>query len=430
MKSVLIKNARLIDPSEKMDETGSLLIKEGRIAWVGKAGQKPPDNNAQTVEAGEWVLAPGFIDLHCHLREPGLEEKETVASGAMAAARGGFTTICCMPNTQPAIDNGAVVNYVRKKAADCAVKVLPIGCITRGRKGESLAEMGEMAEAGVVGFSDDGNSVMNSRLLKQAMEYSRGFGLPVMEHCEDRALAEGGQINEGIVATRLGLAGIPAAAEESVVARDLALAALTGARLHICHISTSGAVEMVRQAKAKALAVTAEVTPHHLTLNEELLMSYDTNAKVNPPLRSSDEIKALLRGLRDGTIDAIATDHAPHTHIEKSVEFDSAPFGISGLETALGSLMSLVHAGELALPLLISKLSCEPAAIVGLAAPSLKSGSPADLVLFDPQKEWTVDPTRFASKGQNTPLAGRKLKGKVMMTYCQGNLVYKDMGDE
>jgi dihydroorotase len=336
-----------------------------------------------------------------------------------------------MPNTQPAIDNQSVVNFIRETAARVGVvRVLPIGSITRARKGEYLSDMGEMAQAGVVGFSDDGNSVMNSRLMRQGMEYSRAFNLPIMEHCEDQKLTEGGQMNEGIVATRLGLAGMPEAAEDSIVARDIALTALTGSRLHICHLSTQGSLELVRRAKQKGMKISAEVTPHHLTLSEEKVMGYDTNAKVNPPLRTQDDIQALIEGLKDGTIDAIATDHAPHTRVEKLVEFAEAPFGISGLETALASLMELVHTGKIGLPLLIAKLTCGPAAILGLQTGTLKVGSQADLILIDPGKEWVVNPDIFASKGKNTPLAGQKLKGKVMMTFYQGNLVYKEAANE
>ena len=330
-------------------QTGSLLIADGKIAWLGTGEPETCRLMITTIiDAENLIACPGFIDLHCHLRDPGFEEKETIATGTRAAARGGFTTVCCMPNTEPPIDNRSVVDYVKNKAAqEGAVRVLPIGCITKGRKGEALAEMGELAQAGVVAFSDDGNPVMNSRLMRQALDYSRAFGLPVIEHCEDKVLAEGGQMNEGIISTRLGLAGMPAAAEESMVARDIALAELTGARLHIAHVSTAGSVELVRAAKRKGIKVTAEVTPHHLTLTEEKVMGYDTNAKVNPPLRTSKDIEALIQGLKDNTIDAIATDHAPHTEVEKLCEFAYAPFGISILETALGMLMGLVHEGKI-----------------------------------------------------------------------------------
>jgi dihydroorotase len=302
---ILIQNARIIDPSQNMDETGSLLLENGRIAWLGKGDARPPErfklpssqsmnNQGQSdctvIDARNLIASPGFVDMHCHLRDPGFEEKETISTGTLAAARGGFTTVCCMPNTEPPIDNRSVVEYIKEKAArEGSVRVLPIGCITRGRKGELLADMGELAEAGVIGFSDDGDPVANSRLMRQALDYSRAFGLPVIEHCEDKALAEGGQMNESVVSTRLGLPGIPAAAEESMVARDISLAELTGARLHLAHLSTAGSVELVRRAKMKGISVTAEVTPHHLTLTEERVAGYDTNAKVNPPLRSRED---------------------------------------------------------------------------------------------------------------------------------------------
>jgi dihydroorotase len=348
-----------------------------------------------------------------------------------------------MPNTEPPIDTQATVEYVTKTARESGVVgVLPIGCITKGRKGQELAEMGELAAAGVVGFSDDGSPVANSQLMRHALEYSRAFGLPVVGHCEDLALTEGGAMNEGWVATRLGLPGMPAAAEEVMVARDLALAELTGARLHIAHVSTAGAVELIRRAKEKGIAVTAEVTPHHLTMTDEWVMgrrgserlgpvTYDTNAKVNPPLRTLRDLRALREGLKDGTIDAIATDHAPHTIVDKMCEFGLAAFGISGLETALGSLMSLVHSGELDLSLLIAKLTAEPARIIrrsGLPSDlgTLREGAPGDVTLFDPEAEWVVDPSVFLSKGKNTPLAGCVLKGKVMATVVGGEVAYKD----
>jgi dihydroorotase len=445
MKAILIQGARIIDPSQGLDEMGSLLLDNGKVAWLGKGDERPPeqllsslsdeDNNGDqpgctVINARNLIASPGFIDLHCHLRDPGFEEKETIATGTLAAARGGFTTVCCMPNTEPAVDNQSVVNYILEKAArEGMVRVLPIGCITRGRKGETLAEMGELAQAGVIGFSDDGSPVMNSRLMRQALEYSRAFGLPVIEHCEDKTLAEGGQMNEGIISTRLGLPGIPAAAEESMVARDISLAELTGARLHIAHLSTAGSVDLVRKAKHKGLQVTAEVTPHHLTLTEENVIGYDTNAKVNPPLRTRQDIQALVQGLKDNTIDIIATDHAPHTEVEKLTEFGYAPFGISILETAWGMLSGLVREGQVSLNLLISKLTREPARLLGSRygkLGTLSTGSPADVTLIDPEREWTVDVRSFASKGKNSPLNGMKLTGKVVTTIYQGKIVYKE----
>jgi len=419
-KPLLIKNGRIIDPSQNTDKKGNLLIKDGLIASLKDA---PP--GCDVFNADGMVVCPGFIDLHCHLREPGYEDKETIASGGRAAAAGGFTTICCMPNTNPPLDDRASIEYILKMAAKTSpVRVLPISCITKGRQGTGLAEMGELTDAGAIGFSDDGNSVADSNLLLKAMRYSLAFGLPIIEHCEDKSLSEGGQINEGITATRLGLQGIPIAAEETIIARDISLARESNARLHIAHVSTKGGVELIRNAKGKGIKITAEVTPHHLTLTEEATLDYDTNAKVNPPLRTEEDIEALIEGLRDGTIDAIATDHAPHTENDKRCEFALAPFGISGLETALGSLMGLVHSGNLPLNLLISKLTVEPAKILGKDLGTLKEGTVADIVIFNPDEEWIVDTSKFLSKGKNTPLEGKKFKGKVKATIAGGKLVY------
>ncbi len=430
INSLLIHSGRIIDPSQRIDETGSLLISNGKIAWPGKGEVTSPQPEYDVLNAKGLIVCPGLIDLHCHLRQPGFEEKETIATGTQAAARGGFTTICCMPNTNPPLDNQAVIDYVKSTAAaEGVVRVLPIGCISRGRKGKELADMGELASAGVIAYSDDGEPVIDSRLMRQAMDRSRAFGLPIIDHCEDKALTEGGLMNQGVISTKLGLGAMPAAAEEIMVARDLALAELTGARLHIAHVSTEGSVDLIRHAKQKGIKVTAEVTPHHLTLTEEKVLGYDTNAKVNPPLRTKKDIQALIQGLNDNTIDAIATDHAPHTEADKRCEFALAPFGISGLETALGSLMSLVHAGQLTLTTLISKLTGEPAKIIGDRYGKLGTlaiGTLADITIFDPDREWVVNTRAFASQGKNTPLAGSVLKGKVMATIFQGKLVYKD----
>ncbi len=426
-KPLLIKNGRLIDPANGLDETGSILLADGKIAWIGQ-GETPP--GCETIDAGGLIVCTGFIDLHCHLREPGYEEKETIATGTKAAARGGFTTVCCMPNTNPPLDNQATIDYVKSTAASQgAVRVLPIGTITKGRQGRELAEMAEMTDAGAVAFSDDGCWVDDSRLMRQAMEYSLSFDRPIISHCQDAALSEDGQMNEGITATRLGLRGIPPAAEEIAVARDIALAELTNCRLHIAHISTAGSVELVHRAKDNGIKITCEVTPHHLTLTEKCVMGYDTNAKINPPLRTARDIEALIKGLNDGVIDIIATDHAPHTENDKLCEFALAPFGMSGLETALGSLMGLVHDGKLPLGLLISKLTTAPAGIIGPGfglLGTLKEGAAADVTIFNPDAEWTVDTGQFASKGRNTPLAGSRLKGRVMVTIYGGEITPKD----
>jgi len=430
MKPLLIQGGRIIDPSRGIDETGSLLITEGKISRLGRGEIAPPEPGCDTLHARGLIVCPGFVDLHCHLRQPGFEDKETIATGSQAAARGGFSTICCMPNTSPPLDSRATVDYVKSTAAsEGVVRILPIGCISKGREGEELAPMSELASAGVIAYSDDGNPVLNSNLMRQALDCSRGLDLPIIDHTEDTILSEGGLMNEGIISTRLGLRGIPAAAEEIMIARDLILAQLTEARLHIAHVSTEGSVDLIRRGKEKGIKVTAEVTPHHLTLTEEKVIGYNTNAKVNPPLRTKWDTQALIQGLKENVIDAIATDHAPHTEADKLVEFALAAFGISGFETALGSLLSLVHNGQLTLNTLISKLTCAPAKIIGNKygrLGSLEVGVSADVTIFDPDMEWVVDTKAFASKGKNTPLAGSRLKGRVMATISRGKLVYKD----
>ncbi len=427
---LLIYSGRIIDPSQGIDETGSLLITEGIISWLGKGEMAPTQPGYNVLHAQGLIICPGFVDHHCHLRQPGFEEKETIATGTQAAARGGFTTICCMPNTNPPLDNKTVIDYVKSVAAsEGVVRVLPIGCISRGRKGKELADMDELASAGVIGYSDDGEPAANSRLMRQALDYSLALGLPIIDHCEDTALSEGGVMNEGVISTKLGLRGIPNAAEDIIVARDLALAQLTRGWLHIAHTSTEGSVDLIRRAKDKGIKVTAEAMPHHLTLTEDKVIGCGTNAKVNPPLRTERDIQALIQGLNDNTIDIIATDHAPHTEADKASGFTLAPFGISGFETALGSLMSLVHGGQLTLNTLIAKLTGEPAKILGNKHGKLGTlavGAKADVTIFDPDRNWVVDPGAFTSKGKNTPLAGSTLKGKVMATISQGKLVYKD----
>jgi len=426
--SLLIQGGRIIDPSQGIDEIGNLLIRDGKISWLEGGEIIPPRPRHDVLYAEGMIVCPGFVDLHCHLRQPGFEEKETIATGTRAAARGGFTTVCCMPNTSPPLDSRSTIDYVKSTAAnEGAIRVLPIGCISRGRAGEELAELDELASAGVIAFSDDGNPVPKSNLMRQALDCSRDLDLPIIDHCEDTALSRGGVMNEGTISTSLGLPGIPNAAEESMVARDLSLARLTGGRLHIAHATTEGSVDLIRHAKEQGIRVTAEATPHHLTLTEEKVLGYDTNAKVSPPLRTKSDIQALIKGLNEGVIDIIATDHAPHTEADKQREFALASFGISGFETALGSLMSLVHDGQLTLHTLISRLTSEPARIIKHEKlGTLGIGAPADITIFDPDMDWTVDTETFASKGKNTPLAGSVLKGKVMATIAQGKLVYKD----
>ena len=424
MKSLLLRGGRIIDPSQGIDESANLLIADGKISLIG---EEPP-SEYDVLNASGLVVCPGFVDLHCHLRQPGFEEKETIATGTLAAARGGFTTICCMPNTEPPLDNMETIGLVKSKATEEGViRVLPIGCISRERKGKELTDMDNLASAGVVAFSDDGAPCLDSRVMQQALKYSRTSGIPVVDHCEDTTLTEGGQINEGLLAGKLGIKGMPAAAEYIMVFRDLALAYLTGGHIHIAHVTTAGAVELIRHARDEGVNVTAEATPHHLTLIEASVIGYNTSAKVNPPLRTEEDIDALIAGLNDGVIDCIATDHAPHTPAEKKQDFVSAPFGISGFETALGSLMSLVHSGRLPLTTLIAGLTCNPARIINRPElGTLRAGSPADITIFAPDKEWKVAPGTFASKGRNTPLAGSVLKGRVMATIYGGEIVHRE----
>ena len=427
-KNLLIHGGHIIDPSQGVDAIGDLLISDGKIGWLSTDGTVSLPESCQVLDARGMVVCPGFVDIHCHLRQPGFEEKETIATGTRAAAKGGFTTVCCMPNTDPPIDTGATVEYIKSLAdSEGAVRVLLVGCVSKGRAGSELADFGELSTSGVVAFSDDGSPVTNSSLMRRALEYSRDSGLPITDHCEDLTLSQGGVMNEGAVASRLGLKGIPAAAEERMVARDIDLARSTRGRLHIAHVSTAGSVELIRCAREEGVSVTAEVTPHHLTLTEEMVAGLNTNAKVNPPLRTAQDIAALVIGLKEGIIDAIATDHAPHAAKDKMCEFARAAFGISGLETALGSMMGLVHRGKLDLVTLISKLTCEPASFLRRDdLGTLKPGAPADITIFDPQREWVVSPEEFASKGKNTPLAGSVLKGRVMATIYGGDVVYKD----
>ena len=436
--SLLIRGGHLIDPGQGVDQVGDLLIAEGRIAHMGGEVSTVIESKAkqsQAIDATGLVICPGFVDLHCHLREPGFEDKETIATGTKAAATGGFATVCCMANTEPPLDNATIVDWVKRKASkDGLVTVLPIGCITKERKGQQLTDMAELAESGVIAFSDDGDPVASSQLMRRAMEHSRDLGLPIIDHCEDRLLSDNGIVHESELSASLGLRGIPAAAEEVMVTRDLVLAKLTKARLHIAHVSTRGSVELIRRAKEEGASITAEVTPHHLTLTEERIVreptgkSFDTNAKVNPPLRSKEDAEALVKALRDGVLDAIATDHAPHTLADKNRELERAAFGISGLETALGCLMTLVHRGAISLTQLISKLTCEPAKVIGRndELGTLKAGAPANVTIFDPDREWVVNSRDFASKGKNTPYDGYKLKGKVMATIANGRMVYID----
>lgn len=430
MRPMLFTNGRVVDPSQGLDEIASLLVQDGRVAGVGRDLGLP--EGAEVFDATGLVIAPGLIDVHVHLREPGQEDRETIATGAMSAVAGGFTGICAMPNTDPVIDNQGAVGFVKAKGESAGLaRVYPIGCVSVGQRGEQLAEFGEMAAAGAVAVSDDGHPVMSSHLMRTALEYARTFDMPVADHCEDLALAAGGAMHEGVVSTRLGLKGIPAAAEEIHVARDIILAELTGGHVHLCHMSTRGSVELIRRGKDRGLRVTAEAAPHHFTLTHERCDGYDTSAKMNPPLREAEDRDAIRAALADGTLDCIATDHAPHHYDAKEREFDDAPNGIIGLETALSlALRELVLSGRLSLPTLIERMSCAPARLWHLQGGTLRPGSVADIVVFDPQAEWIVQPSLLRSKSRNTPWVGETLPGVVRATFVAGRSVFVRMAAE
>ncbi len=419
---VVIRNGRVIDPG-RINGPADVLIQNGKIAQVGKGLAVPP-GAAVMDAAGKWVL-PGFVDLHVHLREPGFEYKETIQTGTAAAVAGGFTSVCCMPNTSPVNDNQSVTEFVLDKARAAGLAhVFPVGAITKGSEGKELAEFGELKDAGCVAVSDDGKPVMNGMVMRRALEYARTFALTVVDHCECLHLSEGGCMHEGLVATELGLHGVPNAAEDVMVARNLALAELTGGRLHLAHLSTAGSVRMVRDAKARGIKVTAEACPHHFLLTDEAVREFNTNAKMNPPLRSRKDVDTIKAGLKDGTIDAIATDHAPHADFEKQREFDYAPFGIVGLETAWGLALTLVDEGVLSVEQVVALLTVQPARAFGLSKGTLAVGADADVTIVDPDAQWVVEPEQFRSKGRNTPFAGWKLKGQVTTTIVGGRTVY------
>jgi dihydroorotase len=423
--SLLIQNGRVVDPVNSVDGVQDVLIDGDRIQRVGRGLTQPTE--ATVLDATGKVVCPGFIDMHVHLREPGLEYKETVATGTRAAAAGGFTAVCCMANTQPVNDNRSITDYILAKAAtEGIVRVYPIGAVTRGLGGKELAELAELAEAGCVAFSDDGRCVMNAALYRRAMEYTLPFGAPVISHAEDDHLSHGTAMNEGAVSTELGIPGAPAAAEDVMVARDILLAELTGAHVHIAHLSTAGAVRLVRDAKARGVRVTAEVTPHHLLLTEEAVRGFDSNTKMNPPLRTKRDVEVLLEALIDGTIDCIATDHAPHAASEKEGEYDLAAFGIVGLETAVGLMLDrLVKPGALPLATLVARLSRDPARLLGLPGGSLAAGAPADVTILDLEAGWTIDPARFQSKSRNSPFGGWAITGRPWKTIVGGRIVWQ-----
>jgi dihydroorotase len=424
---LLIANGYLIDPARGFNSGKNLLVEDGRVAGLLDRGEGVPEG-AEVLDATGLVVAPGFIDMHVHLREPGQEYKETIATGAAAAVAGGWTSVCAMPNTDPVNDSPAVTRFIIEQAERAAgANVFPIGSITKGSKGTELAEMGEMKEAGIVAVSDDGRPVPSAGMMRRAMEYARGFDLTVVDHCEDRTLAAGGSMHEGRWSLILGLRGIPAAAEEMDAVRDCALAELTGARVHLAHVSTRGAIEAVRRAKDAGLSVTCEVAPHHWALTDESVEGYDTNTKMNPPLRSREHVEAILEGLRDGTIDAIATDHAPHHADEKALEYDQAPFGIIGLETGVGlALDRLVHEGIIGLERLVELCSLNPARIFNLQERgTLRPGAWADVTILDPDLRWTFEAAKSKSKSRNTPFNGLTMRGAAVVSIVGGRIIHR-----
>ena len=422
MSRILLKGGRLVCPAGGLDRTGDLLLEDGRVAELGG---EITAADARVFDCRGLVVAPGLIDLHVHLREPGHEYKETIASGTAAAAAGGFTAVCCMPNTDPVNDTRAVTELILERARGASARVYPIGAITKGLAGAELTEMAELAEAGCVAFSDDGRPVPQARLMRRAMEYAATFGLPLVCHSEEPSLSAGGHMHEGPVSTRLGLAGIPAEAEVLGVERDLALARLTGARVHIAHISCAGSVQALARAKAAGAPVSGETAPHYLLLCDADVGEYDTNRKMNPPLRSPQDRRAVRQALAQGVIEAVATDHAPHSVLEKDLEFDQAAFGVTGLETALGVMLTLVEEGLLDLPQLIERMSAAPARLLGLPGGRLQEGGPADVVVIDPHRPWTVTPDQFHSLSANNAFLGRRLPGRAVLTICGGRITHR-----
>jgi dihydroorotase len=423
---IYIQSGRIIDPSQGIDTIGDIVIDDGKITEIitEKSRQKGNDKNkARIIDASQMIIMPGLVDLHVHLREPGFEHKETIRTGTMAAIRGGFTTVCCMPNTFPVNDNASVTEFIKRKASqEGYCWVLPIGAITKGQKGDELAEIGTMRKEGCIAFSDDGQPVMNSLIMRRALEYSQAFNVPVISHSEDLSLSEGGVMNEGLLSVTLGLKGIPAEAEQIMIYRDIVLAELTGGKLHIAHVSTKGSVDLIRNAKKRGVRITAETCPHYFSITENAVKGYDTDAKVNPPLRTEPDIKAIKEGLQDGTIDVIATDHAPHHRDEKLKEFDMAPSGISGLETALSLSMRLVENRILTFSQLIEKMALNPAKILQIDKGTLRVGADADVIIVDTAKEFRVEPEKFISKGKNTPFKGWLLRGTPVFTIVRGNV--------
>ncbi|MBI4688467.1 MAG: dihydroorotase [Nitrospirae bacterium] len=425
LKQFFIKNGHIVDPSQGINSTGEIFIENGKIksVKVSKSQSVKDSDTKKVIDAEGLYVFPGFVDMHTHLREPGFQHKETIRTGTLAAIKGGFTSVCPMPNTNPVNDNEAVTEFIlRKNYSEGSCYIFPIGAVTKGQRGEELAEMWMMKKAGCVAFSDDGMPVMNSLIMRRALGYSKIFDVPIISHCEDINLSDKGVMNEGKLSTLLGLKGVPCASEDIMVARDIMLSELTGGRLHIAHVSTKGSVRLIRDAKERGIRVTAETCPHYFSITEAAVKDYNTNAKVNPPLRRDEDIEAIKEALKDGTIDVIATDHAPHHTDEKMLEFDRAPSGISGLETALGLSLRLVEEGILTIEGLIGKISLNPSKILGLEKGTLKAGADADITIVDMKKEHKVEAERFESMGKNTPFEGWVLKGRTVMTICKGNI--------
>ncbi|MEZ8221673.1 dihydroorotase [Candidatus Fervidibacteria bacterium JGI MDM2 JNZ-1-D12] len=432
VKRLLLKNGTIVDPSQNLMAKRDVLIErdEGRGTRDGRiltVAENIIAEGAEVIDCAGKFVVPGLVDMHVHFREPGEEHKETIATGSAAAVTGGFTTVCCMPNTKPPLDSVAAIEFVLQRANELGLcRVLPIGSVSIGLKHEQLTEMAAMKEAGAVAFSDDGEPVQDGGFLRKVLAYAKVCDAVVILHCEDKSLTAGGVMNEGLTSLRLGLRGMPRAAEVTAVQRAVELAKLTGSKVHIAHVSTKEAVEIIRQAKERGVRVTAEVTPHHLTLTEEAVDEYNTNAKMNPPLRTEEDVAALREALAEGVIDCIATDHAPHALEEKETTFDDAPFGIVGLETAVGVLWTeLVHKANFPVMRLVEAMSTKPCQILGLDGGTLREGSRADITVIDPNAEWVVQPEKFRSKGKNTPYAGWTLKGKVVMTICNGQIVFR-----
>ncbi|UCE67921.1 MAG: dihydroorotase [Candidatus Zixiibacteriota bacterium] len=421
---MVLAGGKIVDPATGYFGPATVFISDGKIEKVEKR-KKSKIAGGNVIKLDGKIICPGFIDMHVHLREPGDEDEETIISGSEAAAAGGFTSIACMPNTKPPLDDAGAIEYVNNRALLAPVKVYPVGAVTVGQKGDTLTEMMEMSACGAVAFSDDGSGVQNNDMMRRALEYSKTCGVPVISHCEYSDLTASGVMHEGFISSKLGMKGIPAIAEELMVMREIMLASLTGARVHIAHVSTAGSVDLIRKAKKSKVPVTAEVTPHHFSMTDELINSFDTNLKVNPPLRTKNDVDAVIKGLADGAIDCVASDHAPHSIEDKELEFDYAPFGLIGLETALGLVITkLINEKILTWVEVVDRMSAAPARILDIPGGILNEGEPADITVIDPELEWIVNPNDFKSLSRNTPFAGWQLKGKAVMTIVDGNIVY------